>query len=203
MSMLFAPSEQKSTTTGQQQSSGTTSGSTSTQATLTPEMQQLMQQLLGYSNKSMTDPMGAMAPMRNAGLQNINASYANVPGQISSQMASRGYGSSGAMGDAMLKTNLARAGAQSGFEGQLAQMGQQQQQYGSGLAQQLLNSMKGTTTTADGTTSSSGTNSGTETKPGPSIFGTIMQLAGGIGGMAATGGGSIASSLLGGHGFGS
>ena len=157
-----------------------------------------MQSLLGYSNQSMTDPMAAMAPMRNAGLQNINASYANVPGQISSQMASRGYGSSGAMGDAMLKTNLARAGAQSGFEGQLAQMGQQQQQYGSGLAQQLLNSMKGSTTTADGTTSSSGTHSGTETKPGPSIFSSILGLAGSVGGLIASGG----MSALGGGGGG-
>jgi len=157
-----------------------------------------MQSLLSYSQQSMTDPTAAMAPMRNAGLANINQSYANVPGQVSSQMASRGYGSSGTMGDAMLKTNLARAGSQSNFEGQLAQMGQQQQQYGSGLAQQLLNSLKGTTTTANGTTSSSGTSSGTETKPGPSIFSSLIggiskltglgSVLGGFGGGGSSGG---------------
>lgn len=139
-----------------------------------------MQQLLAYGNQSMTDPTAGLAPIRNAGLQQINQAYSGVPGQVAQQMASRGYGSSGKMGDAMYKTNLARAGSVSGLEGQLANMGIQQQQYGASLAEQLLNSLKGTSNTTTGTTygtsNQQGTSSGSQTQPGPSIFSSMLGL---------------------------
>lgn len=131
----------------------------------------------------MTNPTAAMSPIRNAGLQGINQAYASVPGQVAKQMASRGYGSSGAAGNAMYSTNLARAGAVSGLEGQLANMGLQQSQFGAGLGEQLLNSLKGTTASTSGTSSMSGTSSGSQTQPGPSIFSSLLGSAAGIMGL--------------------
>lgn len=168
------PTTLTSTSQNQQQQTGTSSQQQSTETTLSPEMQELMRQLMAYGQQSMQNPMQAMAPIRNAGMQGINATYAQVPNQLSSQMARRGYGSSGTMGNAMLSSNLARANAMSGLEGQLATQGIQQQQYGASLGENILNAMRGTTTSSTGTTSMSGTSSGTQTQPGPSLFSQIL-----------------------------
>lgn len=205
---LFAPTENVSTKAGTSQSvstgttAGNTSGTSSTGVTLTPEMQQMMQMLQAYSSQSMTDPTAALAPIRNAGLQAINQSYAAVPGQVAQQMANRGYGSSGSMGDAQYKVGLARAGAASGLEGQLATQGIQIQQNGASLGQQLLNSLKGSTTSASGTTSgatssnTSGSSNETDTTPGPSIFGSIAGLMGTVAGLGTGGGSTIAGDIF-------
>lgn len=144
----------------------------------------------------MNDPTAALAPIRNAGLQGINQTYAGVPQQVTQQLANRGYGSSGATGDALYKVGLSRAGAVSGLEGQLATQGIQQQQFGASLGEQLLNSLKGSTTSTSGTTSTDGSTTGTETKPGPSIFGTIAGLGSMLFGMPVAGGGSTGGNLL-------
>ncbi len=159
-----------------------------------------MQQLQAYSQQSVNDPTAALAPIRQAGLQQINQSYAGVPQQVTQQLASRGYGSSGDMGDSLYKVGLAKAGAQSGLEGQLATQGIQNQQFGASLGEQLLNSLKGTSSSSSGTTSGqtsqSGSNSGTETKPGPSIFSSIAGLGGLLLGLPVAGGGSTGGNWL-------
>lgn len=179
------PTTLTSTSQNQQQQTTNNSQQASTETTLSPEMQELMRQLMAYGQQSMQNPMQAMAPIRNAGMQAINATYAQVPNQLSSQMARRGYGSSGTMGNAMLSSNLARANAVSGLEGQLATQGIQQQQYGAGVGQNILNMMRGTTTSSTGTTSMSGTSSGTQTQPGPSLFSQILGGAATVAGAAA------------------
>jgi hypothetical protein len=126
----------------------------------------------------MQNPMGQLAPIRNAGLQAINQQYAGVPDQVSRAMASRGYGSSGAMGNAMFNTNLQRAGAASGLEGQLATMGQQQSQFGGSLSQSLLNSLKGSTQNYSASSSGSSTGTEKDVTPGQSPLGAIAQLFG-------------------------
>lgn len=154
----------------------------------------------------MTDPTAALAPIRNAGLQGINETYAGVPQQVTQQLANRGYGSSGATGDALYKVGLSRAGAVSGLEGQLATQGIQQQQFGASLGEQLLNSLKGTSSTGttsgstSGTTTTDGSTTGTQTQPGPSIFSSIAGLMGTIAGAATGVGGlgSLAGGLFGG-----
>ena len=148
-----------------------------------------MRQLMAYGTQSMSDPTGTLSPIRNAGLQQINRTYADVPNQLTRQMATRGYGSSGAMGNALLRTNLERAGAASNLEGQLATQGIQQQQFGASLSDQLINAMRGTSTSTSGSTSMSGTSSGTQTQPGPSIFGSLMGLASTVTGAAGAAGG--------------
>jgi|SRR5215467_1063883 len=189
MSFLFKPTTLTSTSNQQQSQTGSSSSAGSTQATLSPELQALMNQLMAYGTTSMTDPMGTLAPIRRTGLQQINRTYADIPGQVTRQMSSRGYGSSGAMGNAMFRTGLERAGAISNLEGQLADRGIQQQQYGASLSDQLINAMRGTTSSFSGDTSTSGTSSGTQTQPGPSIFGSLMGLAGTLGGAFLEGGG--------------
>jgi hypothetical protein len=133
-----------------------------------------MSALQGYSAQSMQNPMAALAPIRNAGLQGINQQYAGVPDQVSRAMASRGYGSSGAMGNAMFNTNLQRAGAASGLEGQLATMGQQQSQFGASLGNQLLNTGKGSASDAYGTNWNKGTGTGTSTSPDMSLSNGLL-----------------------------
>ena len=214
LSDLFGPTTQTSTTTSQGtnygSSSGSTSGSSSSTPTLSPELQAVMQQLLGHAQQQMNDPTAAMAPIRNAGLQNINQTYADVPNQVASQMSRRGYGSSGSMGDSMYKVGLARAGAASDLEGQLATKGIDQQNRGADTMTQLLNMLKGTSSTSSGsmsgTTAGTSSSSGTSTKPGPSIFSSIAGLAGMLMGFrsgAGVGGGGGDSGDSGVYGGGS
>jgi hypothetical protein len=86
---------------------------------------------------------------------------------------------------------LARAGAAAGLEGQLATQGIQIQQNGASLGEQLLNSLKGSTTSTSGTSSSStaGTSNEVDTKPGPSIFSSIAGLGSMLFGLGGGGGG--------------
>jgi hypothetical protein len=150
---------------------------------LSPQLQALMSQMLGYSQTAMNNPTAALAPIRNAGLQSINQTYASAPGQVAKQMAARGYGSSGSMGNAMLNANLARTGAVSNFEGQLAQEGIQNQQFGAGLGMQMLNGLKGSSST--NTTSSSGSSNGTSTGPDTSLASGLLGAGSGLGNLSA------------------
>jgi hypothetical protein len=110
-------------------------------------MQQLMAQLQAYSTQSMNDPSAGFAPIRQAGLDNINRTYMDVPNQVASQLAARGYGSSGSMGNSLYRVALQRGGAVSDFEGNLASKAIDQRNTGASLAQQLLSLNRGTTTT--------------------------------------------------------
>lgn len=98
----------------------------------------------------MDSPEAGFAPIRQAGLDNINRAYASAPMRVSSQLASRGYGSSGNVGNSLYRNELARGGAMSDFEGQLATSAINQKNVGASLGQQLLNSGRGSTTTGTG-----------------------------------------------------
>jgi len=177
-----------STKTTNTTQTGATTAAASTTPTFSPDLQQLMNNLLNYSSTSMSDPTAALKPIQNAGLNSINQTYATAPGTVAQQMAKRGYGSSGTMGDAMFNTGLARANAVSNFQGSLATDAINQQNFGATLGEQLLNTGKGTSTTGD-TTSNSNTNS-TQTSSGlGDILGSLASLLM----MGATGGASAAS----------
>ena len=143
-------------------------------------MQPLYNALLSYGQNSVANPSALLDPLRQAGLQGINASFAPIPQQIARQMASRGYGSSGAMGDAMVNANIARAGQASNLEGQLAQSAIQQQQFGASLSQSLLNAFKGTSTSSSSSGSSSGTSQGTSTTPNTMASNGLLGLGSGL-----------------------
>ena len=112
---------------------------TTTTPTLSPEMQALQKRLLGYS----TDMMSGQGPQVLSGTNKINQGYAQMPGKVTSQLAGRGFGSSGKLGTALFDTEAARLDAGSNFRGQMA--GQ-----GASLGEQLLSSGRGSTTTGPG-----------------------------------------------------
>src|SRR3954470_9943037 len=80
---------------------GSKTSTSSTAATLSPELKALQDRLLAYSNDSMLDPAKGIAPIRTAGLDSINRSYMGIPQRLASQFASRGYGSSGEFGNSL------------------------------------------------------------------------------------------------------
>lgn len=122
--------------------------SASVTPTMTPEMQALMDKLSSYSSESMDNPTAGMAPIKNAATDQINRNYMDIPNRLSSQFASRGYGSSGNFGNSLYKTAIARGGDLSNLEGQFAQAGINQRNFGASLGANLLNFGKGSTSTA-------------------------------------------------------
>ncbi len=80
----------------------------------------------------------------------------SVPTRLSSQFASRGYGSSGSFGNSLYNTEYQRQGDLTGLQSKFAQMGLDQQNFGAGLNEQLLNFGKGQTTTSNGPDTSTG-----------------------------------------------
>ena len=169
--------------------SGSSGGTTASSSLPTFNgLNDLMGQLASYSSSSMSNPSAQLAPIRNAGLDQINQSYASAPDTVTQQLASRGYGSSGLEGNSLVQVANAKAGAESGFEGQLANSAIQQSQYGASLANQLLNTDKGTSTQGAYNGSTNGqSNSNSSTTQTPSILNTISGLAS----LLLTGGGAL------------
>ena len=133
----------------------------------------------------MNDPSAGLQPITNAGTEAINSSYGNIPQVISSQMAKRGYGSSGSMGNTMYQTNLARLGSIGQLQGQMAQLASQRQMQSGSLMDQLLSTQVG----------SSGTSKTTTSDPSSlfSALGSMAMMLGtgglsGIGGLSSIGG---------------
>lgn len=160
-----------------------------------------MNQLQNYATNSITNPSAQLQPIYSAGLDQINQSYAGVPQSVTQQLASRGYGSSGLEGNSLVQVANAKAGSQSALSGQLAQDAVQQGQFGASLANALLNTGKGVSST--GTTSQTGSSSASgnsETTGNPSAFsdilgslGALLSLGTGFGILSPGGGGSSAS----------
>lgn len=177
------------TTNSSQSNSGSTASNNSTASvspTFSPELQQLMTKLLGYSQGLTQDPTAALQPIRNSGLDSINRTYAAVPQAVTQQLANRGYGNSGSLGNSLYKVGLARAGAASDLEGQLATKGIDQQNFGAQLGTQLLNAGKGTTSTSSNDVSgynwgsSAGTGTGTGTTPNTSLSNALLSGGNGL-----------------------
>lgn len=91
-----------------------------------------------YLENILQDPQAGMGPIASAGTQAIDNSYAGSADTISRMMASRGYGSSGSMGNTMYQTNLSRLGSLSQFNGTMAQLESQRQMQASGDVNQLI-----------------------------------------------------------------
>lgn len=197
----------KTTTQNVSQNSTSSSTGTSTSSstpTFSPQLQGLMGQLGDYATNSMNNPTAMLAPIRNAGLSNINQEYAGVPQQVTQQLASRGFGSSGATGEDLYTVANAKSGAQASLEGQLAQLGVQQSQFGASLGEQLLNTGKGTTSTTTGSSSTTGSSTGTATTTGPNTMAAngLSSLGAGLTSAAAPGSAGWLAALLGGGGGG-
>lgn len=129
----------------------TSTQTSSTTPTLTPQMQALMDQLAGYSTDSMNNPGAGLAPIKNAAIDNVNRNYMSVGSRLNKGFASRGYGSSGSLGDSMLQTEFARAGDLTGLEGQFADRAIGQKNFGASLGTQLLGFGRGSSSEGSST----------------------------------------------------
>lgn len=123
----------------------------STTPTLTPQMQALMDQLSKFSSDSISNPSAGLAPIKNAAVDNVNRNYMSVAPRLNKSFASRGYGSSGGLGDAMLQTEFARGGDLSKLEGDFADRAISRQNFGAGLGESLLSFGRGATSTGTST----------------------------------------------------
>jgi hypothetical protein len=99
----------------------------------------------------MTDPSAGLAPIKAAGQESINRSFAAAPDNISRTMASRGYGSSGDFGTNIAQAEYARSGQQNDLNSQIAQMILAQKNQGASLSEQLLGMTRSTTQNTTGT----------------------------------------------------
>ena len=121
-------------------------------------MMKLQSELSDYSSNLMRDPSAGLQPMKTASQDAINRRYNAMPGQVSRMMATRGYGSSGSMGNTMYQTAMGRSGEMSDLESRISQMILAQKNTGANLSQQLLQMSRGSTST--GTTPSTALSDG-------------------------------------------
>jgi len=145
---------------------------------MTPTGSSLFNQLNSFGTGLISDPSAGLQPIKAAGDAAINSAYGNIPATISKQMATRGYGSSGSMGDTEYQTQLARLNAQSQFNGNIATLASNRQMQGGSLMEQLL-----------GTQIGSSSQSQTETVNPMAAFSALgsMLMMGGFNGAGVTG----------------
>jgi hypothetical protein len=121
-----------------------------------PEMQGLMSRLSAFTDQSMSNPGAGLQPIKQAATDNINRNYQGLSRRLSSQFASRGYGSSGDFGNSLYETEYQRAGDLSQLEGQFADREINQRNLGASLSEQLLGMTRGTTTTGNSPSTAAG-----------------------------------------------
>lgn len=164
------PKTTTSTQTGTSTSTTNGSSTSSTTPTFSGPLQSLMSQLQDYSTNSINNPSSMLQPIENSGLGAINQSYNGASQQVTQQLASRGFGSSGATGEDLYNVANAKAGAQGNLQGQLAQDAVNQSQFGASLGEQLLNTGKGSTSSTTGTSTTTGSSTGTGSTTGPNTM---------------------------------
>jgi hypothetical protein len=165
---------------------------TTTTPTLTPAMSNNQDQLIATIQKMMADPTGGLSAQRSADSGAINTAYAGMPNTITQMLASRGFGSSGKVGDAVYNTEGARLGAQSNLYGQYAALGSQRQLTATQIMDQIINANRGEAKTTPGQGLAAGLLSGGESLLG--LLNPTPGAAGGAGGSSA--GGSILQNIL-------
>ncbi len=102
--------------------------------------------LSSLSDQLLTDPAAGTEATNLQGIDSINSQYAQMPGQVSQQLAARGFGQSGKLGTAMYNVAGAKAATQAGWNSSMAQLVSNRQMQGAGLAEDLLNANRGTST---------------------------------------------------------
>lgn len=163
----------------------------STAPTLDPSLQPLQDDLLGRLKQRLQGGTDLSA-VKSPAIEAINRRYRNLPAAITADYASRGYGSSGVLQNAIAGTHASRISDLNDLEGKFAGFQIDQDNQAQDLAARLLASGRGSTTTAtqSGTAVGSGISSGLETLT------TLLTLGRMLGGGKSGSGGS--SSWMGG-----
>lgn len=158
----FLNQPQTSSTNFNQNTTGTQSGSASTQRTLTPYQQALQGPLFGYISQLMSNPQATVAPFKAAARDQVNSNYGGLADTLRQQfMANGGGGKSGKFGGALVQGNLNRLGQLSGTDTAFDQTAAQLPLQGAGLASSLLGMPFGSTSTGTSTSNSNTTGSST------------------------------------------
>jgi len=188
----------KPKTTTQQ---GTTSSTSTSTPTFTPEGQQLQRQLLDYQSNLLRDPAAGTGAINAAGVNRINNNYDQLPQQLSQQLASRGFGKSGQLGEGFYQIGNDRLNNLSNFQSEMNKLILGRQAQGAALGQDLLNSTRGSTVTTNGTSSGSSTGPDTSASNGLlsagnglSNLSTLLMLQKVLGSGGGGGGGGVMSS---------
>jgi hypothetical protein len=170
--------------------------SKTTMPTMTPTGQALNSANSSFLTGILNDPQAGMGPIQTAGEQAINSSYAGSADTISRMMASRGYGSSGNMGNTMYQTDLSRLSGLSQYNGTMAQLESNRQMQASGDANQLTQINTGSTVSTPG----AGLANGLTALGGASSNLGIMQMMMAMMGQNNNGGGNGGNAGYGGVG---
>ncbi|MFH1110979.1 MAG: hypothetical protein V1790_17540 [Planctomycetota bacterium] len=147
-----------------------------------PGYQSLNERLLAGIQDRLANPAAGTEPLRIAAIDATNRRFAGLPQKLATNLASRGYGKSGALGGGIKGLELARQGEIGGIESEFAKMllGREDQNYN--LAAALMGLNKGQ--------EGSGTQKTTQ-----SWLENIMQIAGmGMGALGSYFGGKPATS---------
>lgn len=172
MPNLFKSGKQTSTSEQTSNTTSTTSGDRS------GRQSKLFKQILDQLFSSISAGPNVMQSDRDAMRTSVNKSYNAVAPRVESQLTSRGFGGSGKMGSAFKGIDLARANEIQSGESNLRSQAMQRYMGMLGLALPYTRPDSYTTT-------ASGTQTGSQTVPGPSIFDRILGYAGDAAGIAA------------------
>ncbi len=152
-----------------------TSKQSSTSTVTTPDQYQPLQSgLIEDLMRRLADPSAGTDPVRIAGRNRINANFAGADQAVRDKLLTSG-GQSGKYGAGIRRTENARAGALSGFEGDIASLILGRQDNTQSLAQRLLQSGQGRTT--DGTSTEPGNVAGAVFGSLGSSLGTLSTLS--------------------------
>lgn len=158
--------------TSRSSSSGTnsTAGSSTRRRILTPGQESLNSTLTGTALDRIENPAAAVAPLRVATRENINANFAGVPDALRAKYGTTG-GASGKLGRAARESEIARAGALSGADSDFNRLILQLQDSGIGLGERLLSQNFGEEATNTGSTAYS--QHGQQVAPGSAAAGAL------------------------------
>jgi hypothetical protein len=136
----------------------------STTPTLDPSLQPLQDDLIGRIRQRLEGGTD-LSPIKAPAIEAINRRYRNLPSAIGADFASRGYGSSGVMQQAIAATHANRLGDLNDLEGKFAGFQIDQDNQAQDLAARLLASGRGSSTvqTQPGNVAGAGISSGLET----------------------------------------
>jgi hypothetical protein len=172
----------------------TQSGTSTTARNLSPQQQILMNLMGPTISQMITNPMASLAPLQTAANEQVNANYAQAPQAIRDQFMSSGGAASGKSGMATIQEQLARQGALAGVAANTETAAANRQVTAEGLAQNLLNTNLGSTTTGSGTgtTVQSGNEAGGALSAGLSSLTSLLSIGSLLNGSdsGSSGGGS-------------
>ncbi len=142
---------------GAQMQGGNQSGWSQTTKQVQPYLYPTQDELVStISNMMLGGTSPTITGMQTDAVNRVNQNYATMPRTIASRLSGLGFGKSGKLGTAMYNTEASRLNDISGLDSQFSQMGLNEQNFGSSLAEQLLNSTMGSTTNGAGSNLSVG-----------------------------------------------